>query len=1632
MSSRNGHKRSLEIEEPPPLEAKRSRPSPSGHDDGFRHEDYTVGWICALPIELAAAKSMLDQVHKPLPPLPDDSNTYTLGNIGLHNIVLACLPLDYYGTNNAAIVAANMCRTYPSIDKRFMVGIGGGLPTTSNDVRLGDIVVGTEVIQFDFGKQISLNNFKRTAMPTRPPQLLLTAVSSLKAIHEAKQTRVPSLLSDMIRRHPAMCGYSRPDRPDHLFRSTYIHGSRDSCDYCDPSQEMIRDARVNATPLIHYGKVGSANMVVKDSKTRDRLSEELGILCVEMEAAGLMDGFPCLVIRGICDYADSHKSKQWQRYSAATAAAYAKELLLEIPGNQIRTSPTGAPAAKKGLCVLEMEAISILTQTEEKMRERVLKSLGFHQIESRHTNIKAAYEKTCQWLYYNPNYHSWLDPNQLSQHHGFLWIIGKPGAGKSTLMKFAYNHTTESSRDLAGSAIVAFFFNARGEVLEKTTVGMYRSLLSQIFQHFPELAYILDKFTSKSQRHSVTFEWTVETMQTILSEIVGELDTRSLILFIDALDECDPEEIRDMVEYFEELGSKAFQNNTKLRICFSSRPYPHIDIQNRIRFTLEEQTEHSEDLAKYVRGKLRAGDSKLATWVYEEILRKSAGIFMWVVLAVDILNGVFRNGQLLQVQRRLRELPPKLSDLFKDILCRDEENMDDMLLCIQWIAFATRPLRCAEFYFALAAGLLPTDTAMVKWDSEVITPEVMKRYVLSSSKGLAEVTRYRETETVNFIHESVRDFFIKDNGIQSIWPHLAENFEIHSHERLRQCCYAYVAHGKDIPKNIPSSQYERLIQNRHVLSTFPFLEYASKYLFHHSNRAATLVSQTTFLKDLDIRSWVHQFNLFQTGEYHCLSPSANLMDIVAKLGCPKLAKLMCAWDSGYSAFRLSSDHTTYPLFTAIRAGNIDVVHIFLAEEAKVPSEEITKLHQKLSSPRHNDMSATPLHWAASIGNLNLFRYILAISGPEIGSQNADGLTPLSIAAANGHEDILQLLLGQPSVVVNSQDLLGRTALWQACGNGHKNVVKLLLVIGNADINKEDSKGRSPLSKAVENGHLAVPRVLCLDGGGIRGLSEILVLKELMLQVRIHNGLDYTPEPNQCFDFICGTSTGGLVAVLLGRLGKTLDECEELFRKLGSEIFESSSFLKSSRLILKGSKHTGESLAEAIRAQAGDGLMYDEDCPSSGHVPVAVVAVSKTTVNDYLFRTYGARANTEACPIVDACRATSAATTFFPSIMINGVEYVDGAFGKNNPSGVALSELESSEWLAPMQDAVNGVACFVSIGTGRPTIKIQKSGLVSTFMPGASEAIKAAKSCRRIATDCHNAHLEVANRYVDGLFYLMDLVEKANNKVHRFKKAGANELYYRFDVDRGLESVALNESSKEALQHISAVTKGYLGEHSTEIQKCARLIAPMSRLQSLQLTVFSGLPEKSPYFYGRDEELQQVRNGLDPSKPGRKAVLLYGIGGSGKTQLVLQHIEQHRADYTAVIWINASNKENAVRSFEEASLMIAAQWPADLPLPSSGSSNALSHVRWRLLNTRYRRWLLVLDSLDDLDHHFAEYIPSCTFGSVIVTSTAFRSCFGFRPEKPINVEGLSTASSLSLLYVTSKHTSSDEEGKSIQL
>jgi nucleoside phosphorylase len=155
----------------------------------------------------------------------------------------------------------------------------------------------------------------------------------------------------MLVKHPQMQAvFSYQGAPnDQLYQADYSHiGNSNTCESCDVSKVIDRSQRGTNAPLIHYGVIASGNQVIKHGVTRDRLREELDILCFEMEAAGLMDNFPCLVIRGICDYADSHKNKRWQQYAAAAAAAYAKELLGIIPASQVQTTPTAAEAIKTG------------------------------------------------------------------------------------------------------------------------------------------------------------------------------------------------------------------------------------------------------------------------------------------------------------------------------------------------------------------------------------------------------------------------------------------------------------------------------------------------------------------------------------------------------------------------------------------------------------------------------------------------------------------------------------------------------------------------------------------------------------------------------------------------------------------------------------------------------------------------------------------------------------------------------------------------------------------------------------------------------------------------------------------------------------------------------------------------------------------------------------------------------------------------------------------------------------------------------------------------------------------------------------------------------------------------------------
>ncbi|KAI0864878.1 nucleoside phosphorylase domain-containing protein [Xylaria cubensis] len=309
------------------------------------YEAYTVAIVCAIEFEMSAVRYMLDEEHQRLPNKPGDPNRYILGRLSGHDTVVAWLPW-LQGKSAAAMVAANLDRTFPSIKWRFLTGIGGGVPKTQ-DIRLGDVVVSMPegrhggLVQYDLGKDID-GGFRLKGFLSAPPTELRSAVCEMKSDHRISDNKIKHFITAMLQKGSGFDDYGRPpSESDVLFKADYSHVlNKRTCEQCDPEQTIRRPHRDG--PKIHYGLIASGDKVVRSAAKRDEEVRNLGedVLCFEMEAAGLATEFSCLVVRGISDYADSHKNDAWQHYAAAAAAACTKEILTYLdPATPATPSP---------------------------------------------------------------------------------------------------------------------------------------------------------------------------------------------------------------------------------------------------------------------------------------------------------------------------------------------------------------------------------------------------------------------------------------------------------------------------------------------------------------------------------------------------------------------------------------------------------------------------------------------------------------------------------------------------------------------------------------------------------------------------------------------------------------------------------------------------------------------------------------------------------------------------------------------------------------------------------------------------------------------------------------------------------------------------------------------------------------------------------------------------------------------------------------------------------------------------------------------------------------------------------------------------------------------------------------------
>ncbi|PON25351.1 hypothetical protein TGAM01_v205645 [Trichoderma gamsii] len=596
--------------------------------------NYTVGWICALETEYVAAQSFLDEEHKgPEYVSPHDNNDYTLGKIGKHNVVIAVLPDGEYGTSSAASVARDMLHSFPNVRIGLMVGIGGGAPSSKHDIRLGDIVVSAPrhgesgVFQYDFGKTIQNQSFQPTGFLNQTPMVLRTAINGIKAEHKRKGHQIEQAINGVLQESPRLRrDYKRPDmNSDRLYLSEFVHTKEEeTCAVAcgdNPSSLVPRIKRTESddNPAIFYGTIASSNQLMKDAVARDSLAKEKEVLCFEMEAAGLMNHFPCLVIRGICDYADSHKNKEWQGYAAMAAAAYAKNLLCRIPLNKME--------AEKKLCDVISSVKNSLDEvyTATQDTKATVQNLDLEQKRGKveywlsppdpSTNFNKALQQRHKgsglWFLQSDNFIKWR-----TQPSSFLWLHGIPGCGKTILS----STIIEQLGTMLPSQTILYFYFDFNDTAKQTLDKMIRSLIYQFYHNDEKDSQPLySLFSSCKDRQR---QPTTEELCNVFFEMLNRIEEIWIVL--DALDECSTRRgpaINGVLSWIREILNTEQRN---VHLLVTSRPEQDIESEITQHYQKDDIIAIksgliSDDIRAYIHARVRENPGLKRWWSHVEV-----------------------------------------------------------------------------------------------------------------------------------------------------------------------------------------------------------------------------------------------------------------------------------------------------------------------------------------------------------------------------------------------------------------------------------------------------------------------------------------------------------------------------------------------------------------------------------------------------------------------------------------------------------------------------------------------------------------------------------------------------------------------------------------------------------------------------------------------------------------------------------------------------------------------------------------------------------------------------------------------------------------------------------------------------
>ncbi|QIX02055.1 hypothetical protein AMS68_007572 [Peltaster fructicola] len=735
------------------------------------------------------------------------------------------------------------------------------------------------------------------------------------------------------------------------------------------------------------------------------------------------------------------------------------------------------------------DTVTEQASSSDRNQRNLLDMLKFEEMDARRRQVKKPYSNTCDWLKEHSIYQLWLNSQECKRHHGLLWIKGKPGAGKTTLVKHADDFLSPR-----GCLRISFYFHARGTELQRSIDGMYRSILYQLLDKQSALQDLIsEKFQSFIESIQAGAGWSREVLQEMLAYAFANLGRRRVLCYVDALDECNTQQVQQMINLFETISQDCASGGRYLRILLASRHYPIVRIRTDLEMNLDELHEHQTDIEQYVNGQLDTwtdGDDftqqdpsteTVLDGIRREIVKKAKGIFMWTVLVVEILNDEYSQGSIYNVRRRLNELPAELSQLFREVIERDAgKNIELFRRCLQWLLFSRRPLSPKEFYSAMA--LHGKSTHAVDHVFFRASMSDIKRFVRSSSKGLAECVD-NDIPVVQFIHESVRDYLLKDEGLQEIFQQSTESMDLEamSHEMLTRVCQVCldvdVSEFDDLSIDDFKCKLSEAEDLQRTLSAAnPLLAYSQDNVFHHANCTTDVTFQQTFLQTFDLKRWRRCSNLFNLVKTHrhpehaCLIrilaryDAHSLITIANRLGYPlhsdaaafdalymalafghkKSAKVLLAIhdisvpehviDALPSGRSFSAEHLMRPFVWAATKGHFSFAHILVQSETffnRLLLQDVMFLSPINYEPSsHIGVQEAALLQlllrAAAVSDMQFVRRLCEEQGPKA-LRHANGKTLLMAAAELGHIDLIDLLLSQ-GFPVDETDDAGLTAL----------------------------------------------------------------------------------------------------------------------------------------------------------------------------------------------------------------------------------------------------------------------------------------------------------------------------------------------------------------------------------------------------------------------------------------------------------------------------------------------------------------------------------------------------------------------------------------------------------------------------